>query len=109
MSTRMVAALVLWALVTSAFAEQPPAPQVQRCGRYTVLDRVAREYGEYARLHLTADQLIVELRTNPATQTWTISVLRPDGTACIMGSGQGIDAIEHDGALERQPESRGLW
>jgi hypothetical protein len=69
-----------------------PAPQ---CGpRAEVTAQLAERYGESRRaIGIAANTALVELFASDQTGTWTITVTGPDGTACLVASGEAFEAI----------------
>ena len=62
--------------------------------RAGVLAQLAQTYGETRRsLGVAGPQAVVEVFANTATGTWTITATLPDGTMCLVASGQGFDAV----------------
>lgn len=85
-------ALVLGA-VASAALTAPVAAQNRMCGeRALVLDRLSGHFGETRRgMGLGANNGIVEVFASDDTGTWTITVTMPNGTMCLVASGQAYD------------------
>lgn len=68
------------------------APQ---CARHAdVVDTLAQDYGETRRSQgIAANNTLMELFASDATGTWTLTVTTPDGTTCLVASGEGYDAV----------------
>lgn len=83
----------IWVLATillGLWAAPAYAQQRQLCApRQAILDKFAAEFGEvpFGGGVDGAGQLI-EILTSPSG-SWTMLIVRPDKTACIMGSGDG--------------------
>lgn len=79
-------------LATShAFAQSP-----RTCGeRDSIVSRLAERYGESRQsIGLGTSNRLVETFANPDTGSWTITVTLPDGTMCLMASGQAFEAVD---------------
>lgn len=78
-----------------ALAAQQLQAQPRNCGpRDTVLERLANQYGEVRRgIGLARQGTVMELFASEATGSWTITVTLPDGTMCLIASGQSYEAL----------------
>jgi hypothetical protein len=75
------------------FANPQCAPRAE------VIEGLAQTYGETRRsLGIAANTTVMELFAADATGTWTLTITLPDGTTCLLASGQGYEAI-----IEAQP------
>ena len=55
---------------------------------------LAQEYGESRNgIGLTSDGTVMEMFASPETGTWTITVTGPDGTTCMIASGEGYEGL----------------
>lgn len=86
--TLLTTALLLAPAVASA--EQPT------CGSYTEFaEELAMRWGESViERGLSHEGVILEWWGNPETGTWTVLVVRPDGTACTDNFGEGYETFE---------------
>lgn len=71
------------------------AQQQSQCGpRATVLATLAQKYSETRRsIGISANNLVMEVYAASETGTWTITVTTPDGTTCLVASGQAFEAM----------------
>ncbi|MFC3613047.1 hypothetical protein ACFORG_04680 [Lutimaribacter marinistellae] len=74
------------------------AAQVQAQGncapREVVIERLAERYGEARRgIGLVQQGSVMEVFASDQTGTWTITVTMPDGTTCLVASGQAYEVI----------------
>lgn len=77
----------------AGFADaQGAGPQ---CGaRDAVLAQLADKYGETRRgIGMAANQSVLEIFAATATGTWTIIVTMPDGSSCLVASGEGYEPV----------------
>lgn len=80
----MRALLALALLTASAAAQETP------CGPREVIAARIAQWGEVAQFAGVAqDGTLVEMWGNPASQTWTMTVTRPNGASCLTGAGTG--------------------
>jgi hypothetical protein len=62
--------------------------------RAEVVDGLAQNYGETRRsLGIAANNAVMELYAADDTGTWTLTVTMPDGTTCLVASGNGYETI----------------
>ena len=74
---------------TRPAAAQTPM-QVDCNWRAEVIAHLAKKYGEQpVASGVTSSGGLVELLTSPGGATWTIIVSTPNGTACLVGAGEG--------------------
>lgn len=86
-----VGALILAA--GQAFAQSP-----RNCGdRDSIVARLAEGYGESRKsIGLGTSNRVVETYANAETGSWTITVTMPNGTMCLMASGQAFEALDEE-------------
>lgn len=86
-------------LATEARAAAP------QCGaRDAVLASLTDRYGETRRgLGLAANNSVMELFASDKTGSWTITVTLPDGTMCLVASGQAFEATAEDLPAKGEP------
>ncbi|SFJ34407.1 hypothetical protein [Celeribacter neptunius] len=72
-----------------------PVLAQQNCGsRDQVLNRLESKYGESRQsIGLAPNSGVVEVFASPETGTWTILMTQPDGTTCLIASGQAFEAM----------------
>ena len=80
------------ALVLSATATRS---QGANCAaRDTVVERLASKYGESRQsVGMAANQSLVEVYANEDSGSWTITVTLPNGTTCLVASGNSFEAL----------------
>lgn len=62
--------------------------------RSVVLNELAGKYRESRRaLGLAANNTMMEMFASAETGTWTLTVTLPDGTTCLVASGDGFEAL----------------
>ena len=68
----------------------------QQCGeRDLVVNKLAATYGESRRGYgLAANQTLMEVYASDETGSWTITVTMPNGTTCMIASGQHYEAVK---------------
>ena len=71
------------------------AQQTRNCGpRDLVLTRLAEGFGETRQsMGLGANNAVIEVYASDESGTWTILVTSPNGTACLVASGQAFEAL----------------
>lgn len=76
-------------------ASQVGAQQTNNCAaRHVVVERLSIGYGETRQsIGLGAHGAVVEVFASPETGTWTITVTTPDGTTCLIASGQSFETL----------------
>lgn len=86
--TALAAATVL----TAATAH---AQQARNCGpRELVVNRLAEGYGETRQsIGLAANNAVIEVFASDESGTWTILVTSPNGTSCLVASGQAYETL----------------
>ncbi|MFZ5711073.1 MAG: hypothetical protein ACOY4T_15575 [Pseudomonadota bacterium] len=72
-----------------------PAQAAPQCGRRdAVVDLLASRYGETPRSRGGAPRgAVVEIFASEATGTWTITLTLPDGTTCLVASGDRFRSV----------------
>ena len=83
-------------LATLALAAQEAIGETsQFCGpRDAVVQRLADGYGETRRaIGLGSDNAMVEIFASDDSGSWTITVTDPQGTTCLVASGQAFQAM----------------
>lgn len=72
------------------------AAQGQNCGqRDAVVERLSSAYGESRQsIGMAPQGRVVEVYASRETGTWTITVTMPNGTMCLVASGQSYEAVE---------------
>lgn len=78
-------------LATSHAFAQP----LGNCGdRAGILAHLAETYGETRHsIGLAANNSVMETFASATTGTWTITVTSPEGTTCLVASGQSFEAF----------------
>ena len=62
--------------------------------RSVVLNELATKYQETRRaLGIAANTGVMEMFASTQTGTWTLTVTTPDGTTCLVASGNGFEQI----------------
>ena len=62
--------------------------------RSFVLNELAGKYRETRRtIGLAANNTMMEMFASPDTGTWTLIVTVPDGTTCLVASGNGFESV----------------
>ncbi|MEL6204935.1 MAG: hypothetical protein AAFR47_06450 [Pseudomonadota bacterium] len=72
--------------------------QGRNCGkRDMIVERLAEGYGESRQsMGLGANNSVMEVYASEETGTWTITVTMPNGTMCLVASGQAFEALEEE-------------
>lgn len=72
-------------------------PATTCADRTKVLSRLAADFGETRQsIGLGANNAVIEVFASDQTGTWTITVTRPNGTTCLIASGQAFEALTED-------------
>ncbi|MEL6702373.1 MAG: hypothetical protein AAFO58_11960, partial [Pseudomonadota bacterium] len=73
----------------------PATSQTRNCAdRDTVLAKLSGEFGETRQsVGVAANNSIVETFANADSGSWTITVTLPNGTMCLVASGQSFEAL----------------
>ncbi|MDK3073384.1 hypothetical protein QO034_09705 [Sedimentitalea sp. JM2-8] len=76
-------------------AQQVAAQQNRNCApREAVIERLASGYGETRQsIGLGSQGAVVEIFASTETGTWTITVTTPNGTTCLVASGQSFEQL----------------
>lgn len=83
--TRAAVAIGLFAATPIAEAQGRPAC----AARDHVITRLAERYGETRQsMGLNQDKGLIEVYASDDTGSWTILLTRPDGTTCLLASGE---------------------
>lgn len=62
--------------------------------RDAVISLLSGKYGETRRgIGLAGNQAVMEVFAAATTGTWTITVTLPDGTTCLVATGEGFEAV----------------
>jgi hypothetical protein len=94
--TRMLLSLSL-AFGGMIVATRHAAANPQCAPRDQVIETLAQTYGETRRsLGIAANNAVMELYAADDTGTWTLTVTLPDGTTCLVASGQGYEAVTEE-------------
>ena len=90
----MVRTLAL-ALAATGILSATAEAQGAVCGpRDRVVAHLAENYGESRQsAGLAGTTALVEVFANLDTGSWTITVTRPDGSMCLMASGEGFQIL----------------
>lgn len=79
----LIASLMLVASCVAPLAASPQCAMIAQ-----VMAGLAGKYGEATRLQgIMPNGQVLAIIANPAGSTWTALVVRPDGLACLMSSG----------------------
>jgi hypothetical protein len=92
--TSLIVALTLMAATSTAAAQSV-------CGtRETLLKQLSSEYQEApAGIGLASNGSVVELLTSKGG-TWTLMVTRPNGTTCLIGTGEAWQPVVRKASAE---------
>lgn len=84
------------ALITTIFTPSTALAQGASCGDSAALFAgLSDRYGESIQsLGMTDAGVVVQMWANVETGTWTAVVMRPDGIACVVASGQGFERVD---------------
>lgn len=75
-------------------AQQLQAQPANCAPRQTVLERLAGVYGETRRgMGLIREKAMMEVFASEDTGSWTIVMTLPNGTTCLMASGQSFETV----------------
>lgn len=78
-------------------AAQAAFGQTAPCGlRDAVMQLLAERYQETRRMMGLAPDAVMEVYASAETGTWTLAITRPDGTMCLVASGQGFETLAED-------------
>ncbi|WP_172299321.1 hypothetical protein [Pseudoruegeria sp. HB172150] len=94
---RMFLALSLGVGASVLAVEQATAQSRNCADRETVVQRLADGYGESRQsVGMGANNALVEIFASTETGTWTITVTMPDGTTCLVASGQSFERLDEE-------------
>lgn len=63
--------------------------------RDTVVEQLSSKYGEVRKsVGLASSNSMIEVFASEATGSWTITVTLPNGTTCLMASGQSFETVQ---------------
>jgi hypothetical protein len=81
--------------VALIFATQNAFAAPNCASRVTVLNELAAKYRETRRaVGIAANSTVMEMFAAADTGTWTLTVTTPDGTTCLVASGEGFEATD---------------
>lgn len=64
------------------------------CGpKQLVFDSLIARYGETAFASGTSISYAVKFYGNPKSGSWSIVAIKPDGTACVIAEGEGLEVM----------------
>lgn len=92
---KIVATASAAAFLTLASSFQAFAQSLQHCAtRDLVVERLASKYGESRQsLGLGTQGAMVEIFANQESGSWTITVTMPNGSTCLMATGQAFEVL----------------
>ena len=80
------------------------AQGAQCAPRDNVVTHLAEKYGETRRgIGLAGQGTVMEVYAADATGTWTILMTMPNGTACMIASGQGYETVTEELPAKGEP------
>ena len=80
------------AVIASCFITQATAQQNRQCDdRDRIVEGLASIYGESRQMIGLVKNGVLEVYGSLETGTWTITVTDPDGTMCLIASGQNFE------------------
>ncbi len=80
------------------------AQSAQCAARDTVMAHLADKYGETRRgIGLAGQGAVMEVYAADATGTWTILMTLPNGTSCMIASGQGYETVTEELPAKGEP------
>jgi len=90
----ILAVLLVSTCVTPAYAS-PTMYDQSVCGsRADFLEKLSKNYNEVPRhLGLASNGSVLEVVVNSKTRTWTIVVTMPNGTTCMVASGDSWEDV----------------
>lgn len=94
----LIAATLAVFLCAPAFAQVTPVPWVMSCAeRGFIRDFLENRFGETPVAQSMAGQGVVQMWENRDSGTWTLVLLMPSGTHCVVISGElGWEALPDD-------------
>lgn len=94
--TRRLNGLLL-GLVGLVLAAQPGSAAPQCGPRAALLAELSTRYNETRRgIGIGANNQVMELFASSESGSWTITVTLPEGTTCLIASGQNFEAISEE-------------
>lgn len=77
------------------FATQNAFAAPNCANRAIVLNELAAKYRETRRaVGIAANSTMMEMFAATDTGTWTLTVTTPDGTTCLVASGEGFEVVD---------------
>lgn len=77
-----------------ASAAVPAAAQQICANRDVLVDSLSKDYSESLRgLGMDSEGNVIELLTARDGTTWTLLITMPDGTSCVMATGQAWESM----------------
>ncbi len=94
-STVLAAALSLPLSAAPAFAQETPAQQPVTCiKRVQLIQHLAAQFHEKPiAAGLTENGWLLEVYASREGETWTVAMTMPNGTTCLVASGQEWQAV----------------
>ena len=83
------------AMILASAAQAFSQPAQRSCGmRDQVVQTLADRYGETRQsIGLGSNNRVIEVFASLETGTWTITVTMPNGTMCLVASGQAFETV----------------
>ena len=73
----------------------PVSANAAQCGpKKMVTEQLGDRYGEVNFASGIATDNSVKFFGNPRTGTWSVVVIKPDGLACVMATGDGLEVMK---------------
>ena len=93
--TRLFRATALTTAMTLTSCQPMMAQPANRCApRAQVLDRLTDSFGETRQsIGLGAENVLIEVFASRDTGSWTNTATLPDGTTCLIASGQAYERL----------------
>lgn len=103
MMTKMMFALS-FGFAALIFATQHAFAGANCAERSVVLNELASKYHETRRaMGIAANTAVMEMFAAADTGTWTMTVTTPDGTTCLVASGNGFETMLESSAAKGDP------
>ncbi|MGR3714965.1 MAG: hypothetical protein ACU0A6_17800 [Shimia sp.] len=81
-------------ILAATQADAQTQRQAHCAARTDVIARLADRYGETRQaLGLAQQGAVIEIFASDTTGTWTITVTAPNGTSCLVASGQAFERL----------------
>ncbi len=104
MMQKMLFALSLGLAGLILVAQAAQAQGAQCAPRDTVIAHLSEKYGETRRsIGLAGQGAVMEMHAASDTGTWTITMTLPNGTTCMIASGQGYEAVTEELPAKGEP------